>query len=158
VSLALVQAITCHLPAATIAIKWPNDIMLQDRKVAGVLAESSWDGHTLQVVVGLGLNVSTAPANVPGATWLEKVAERPIDRGDLLRTFVSQLDTLFEVSAEAIYLRWQSHLWRRGQRLHLVDGDLDDEVVVLGADADGSLHVRRGDGRELHTVTGELLA
>jgi BirA family transcriptional regulator, biotin operon repressor / biotin---[acetyl-CoA-carboxylase] ligase len=158
VSLALVQAITCHLPAVAVAIKWPNDVMLQDRKVAGVLAETTWDGHTLQAIVGLGLNVSAAPVDVPLATSLRIAANGAVERGDLLLTFVSQLDALFAVPSDAVYERWQSYLWRRGQRLHLLDGDVDDDVVVLGADADGALHVRGSDGHERLTLTGELLA
>ena len=153
----LLRAVACHLPAAAIAIKWPNDLMLDDEKVAGVLAETTWDGHALQVIVGLGMNVASAPPQVAGATCLQTAADRPIDRGDLLLTFLSQLDALFDAPSDAIYQRWQARLWRRGQRLRLLDRGVDDEVVVLGADLDGSLHVLGSDGRERTTVTGELL-
>jgi BirA family transcriptional regulator, biotin operon repressor / biotin---[acetyl-CoA-carboxylase] ligase len=158
VSLALLQAMACRLPAAAIAIKWPNDLMLDDKKVAGVLAETTWDSQTLQVIVGVGLNVSSAPPELSGATCLQTAADAPIDRGDLLLTFVSQLEALFAASSDAVYQRWQSRLWRRGQRLRLLDGGQQDDVVVLGANPDGSLHVRGSDGRERWTVTGELLA
>lgn len=158
-SLALLETIAVHVPDVAVAIKWPNDVMLQDRKVAGVLAETSWNGQEAQVVVGAGLNVSSAPPDVPGATCLRAATTADLDRGELLRTFVARLDALFDEPDAVVYERWESRLWGRGQRLRMLDsGDRDEEVVVLGARRDGSLHVRYADGREGFTTTGELLA
>jgi len=160
VSLALVHTIDRLIPQAAPAIKWPNDLMLlrDDGKVAGVLAETTWDGRELQVIVGVGLNVSAPPARVPGATCLQAAVDSPIDRGELLLTFVSQVETLFSRPDQLVHHEWQSRLWRRGQRLRLRDGGVEEDVVVLGANRDGSLHVRASDGSERTTATGELLA
>jgi BirA family biotin operon repressor/biotin-[acetyl-CoA-carboxylase] ligase len=157
-SLALIQAIERLLPESATAIKWPNDVMLEDRKVAGVLAETSWNGSELQVIVGLGLNVSAAPAEVPGAMCLQAAAEVPLDRGDLLLAFIEHLDDVSARPEDTVHHNWESRLWRRGQRLRLLDVDHEEEVVVLGANRDGSLRVRGCDGRERVTTTGELLA
>jgi BirA family biotin operon repressor/biotin-[acetyl-CoA-carboxylase] ligase len=157
-SLALVHTIDRLFPQAAPAIKWPNDVMLYDKKVAGVLAETTWDGRELQVVVGVGVNVSAPPADVPDSTCLQAAAEARIDRGDLLLTLVSRLEDLLSQPDDAVHDQWQSRLWRRGQRLRLLDRGLEDEVVVLGANRDGSLRVRTGDGAERTTTTGELLA
>ncbi|HEY2594527.1 MAG TPA: biotin--[acetyl-CoA-carboxylase] ligase [Chloroflexota bacterium] len=160
-SLALIGSIDHHVPGAAAAIKWPNDVMLRDLKVAGILAETSWDGRKLRVIVGVGMNVSEAPTDVPGATCLQaarSAGSTPLDRGDLLLTFVSQLNLLLAEPNEVVSANWDARLWRRGQRLHLLDGDRDEEVVVLGAQPDGSLRVRSADGRERITTTGELLA
>lgn len=57
--------------AAKVTCKWPNDLMVDDGKVGGILAESSVNGDRLEhVVLGVGVNVSAAPADVPGATSL----------------------------------------------------------------------------------------
>jgi BirA family biotin operon repressor/biotin-[acetyl-CoA-carboxylase] ligase len=157
-SLALIQTLDCLRPAVAPAIKWPNDVVLHDRKVAGVLAETSWNGRELQVIVGAGVNVTAAPGEVLDATCLETATGRRLDRGDLLLTFVSQLDVLLEQSEDAVYASWQSRLWRRGQRLRLLDGGREEEVVILGADRDGTLRVRAIDGSQRITTTGELLA
>src|SRR5919199_789004 len=118
------------------AIKWPNDLMLQSRKLAGILAETSWDGQHLVAVVGVGVNVNTRAADlasIPGpATSLCVECGHPVDRGELLGELVRGVE------------RWL---------------DLGDEqdVVVLGAHADGSLRVRMADGAERTTTTGELI-
>jgi BirA family biotin operon repressor/biotin-[acetyl-CoA-carboxylase] ligase len=160
-ALALIGSIEDHISGAQPAIKWPNDVMLHDAKVAGILAETSWDGRQLQVIVGIGLNVSAAPAEVPDATCLRTAqppGAAPLDRGNLLLTFVSQLDALFAEPDEVVSEKWNTRLWRRGQRLRMLDGDQEEEVVILGAQPDGALRVRGSDGRERVTTTGELLA
>jgi BirA family biotin operon repressor/biotin-[acetyl-CoA-carboxylase] ligase len=165
-SLALTAAIDRHVAGAATAIKWPNDVMLDNRKVAGILAETSWNGQQLDVLVGVGLNVSASPSDLPEATCLEAArlvaSAAPLDRGDVLLTFVSQLDTLFAAPEADLAAAWDARLWRRGQRLRLLDsahGEAQqEEVVVLGALPDGSLRVRSRDGRERITTTGELLA
>ena len=58
-SVALAEAIEAILPALQPQIKWPNDLMLDGRKVAGILAETSWDGRQLRAIVGVGVNVSS---------------------------------------------------------------------------------------------------
>lgn len=158
-ALSVVEAIEPLLtsPSASAAIKWPNDVMLGDQKVAGILAETSWDGQRLQAIVGVGLNVSGAP-EMANATTLAKHADGPVDRGDVLLRIVDRLDYWLLKPDDALHATWQEHLWRRGQRLHLVDLDREEDVIVLGVQPDGSLEVQRADGSHLITTTGELLA
>jgi BirA family biotin operon repressor/biotin-[acetyl-CoA-carboxylase] ligase len=66
-------------------VKWPNDLLLGDRKLAGILAESEGDA----VVVGLGVNVTSAP---PGAAAVNDQAGRAVDRGQLLEALLIDLD------------------------------------------------------------------
>lgn len=72
------------LAGVDIALKWPNDLLVGDSKLAGVLAEavaSTGRAEPDAVVVGVGVNVGWAP---PGAASLEEAAGRPIGRADLL--------------------------------------------------------------------------
>src|SRR5579859_664395 len=67
-SLALAEAIEHVLPALHPSIKWPNDVLLNDRKVAGVLAETTWDGEQLVAIVGVALtSAPTQPTWPPSA-------------------------------------------------------------------------------------------
>jgi BirA family biotin operon repressor/biotin-[acetyl-CoA-carboxylase] ligase len=68
-------------------LKWPNDLLVGDRKLAGILAETSGGG----VVVGMGLNVHGGP---PGAAWADQVAGRRLDRSELLVGWLTALDGL----------------------------------------------------------------
>lgn len=66
-------------------LKWPNDLLVGDAKVAGILAEASLGA----VVVGIGLNVTAAP---PGAVSVEAVAGRPVERDALVVALLADLD------------------------------------------------------------------
>ncbi len=81
--------------AAPAGLKWPNDLLMGERKVAGILAEvadpSSRVGGGPSVVVGIGLNVDAAPPDQPGATSLVAEAGRGIDRATVLVELLTRL-------------------------------------------------------------------
>ena len=160
-SVALVEAFQELLPTLAPAIKWPNDVLLDDRKVAGILAETTSDGQQLVAVVGIGVNVNSAASSLATvgspATSLRIAAGRPVDRGRLLVTFLRRMNTWYARPWPELHAAWQARLWGRGQRLRLLDLGREEEVVVLGAELDGSLRVRLADGSEHHTTTGELI-
>lgn len=134
--------------------------MLNQRKLAGVLAETSLDGSELIAIVGLGLNVNSSSsdlADLASATSLNIEAGRDVDRAALLRVLLNQLDHWLEQPHEAVQQAWAARLWGRGQRLRLVDLGREEEVVVLDVEPDGALLVRLRDGTLRHTTTGELL-
>jgi BirA family transcriptional regulator, biotin operon repressor / biotin---[acetyl-CoA-carboxylase] ligase len=160
-SVSLVDAIEEVLPGLRPAIKWPNDVVLNDRKVAGILAESTWDGQQLLAIVGVGVNVRTDAASLAAvgapAISLSLASGRDVDRGDLLLSLVRKMDTWLERPSADLHAAWHGRLWGRGQRLRLLDLGRDEEVVVLGAEPDGALRVRMADGTERRTTTGELI-
>jgi BirA family transcriptional regulator, biotin operon repressor / biotin---[acetyl-CoA-carboxylase] ligase len=160
-SVALAEAIEVLLPELSVTIKWPNDLVIADRKVAGVLAESTWDGERLTVIVGVGVNVLASERDMAAvgapATSLLIASNRTIRRDRLLLMYVAKLDRWLNRAEEDLLAAWQSRLWGKGQRVRLADIALDEEVVVLGATFDGALRVRRADGREITTTTGELI-
>jgi BirA family biotin operon repressor/biotin-[acetyl-CoA-carboxylase] ligase len=72
-------------------LKWPNDLVVDDAKLAGLLAESVVDGESLRaLVVGMGLNVTAVPAE--GATCLADHGAGPVERRDLLDAWLARLD------------------------------------------------------------------
>jgi BirA family transcriptional regulator, biotin operon repressor / biotin---[acetyl-CoA-carboxylase] ligase len=92
-----VSAAVGRLAELELRLKWPNDVLVGDRKVAGILAERA-DGAA---VVGMGLNVTTRTAElpVPAATSLALAGAACTDRDPLLRAVLRELD--------AQYRRWR---------------------------------------------------
>jgi BirA family transcriptional regulator, biotin operon repressor / biotin---[acetyl-CoA-carboxylase] ligase len=159
-SVAITDAVQQLAPMLRASIKWPNDVLIGGRKVAGILAESTWDGTRASVIVGVGVNVSAEPMDLEGlqaATSLRIESRQRISRGELLRAFLSQLDAWLQQPEAELRTTWQSRLWGRGQRLRLAEPEGEFEVIVLGAAPDGSLRVRLPDGTERTTATGELI-
>jgi BirA family transcriptional regulator, biotin operon repressor / biotin---[acetyl-CoA-carboxylase] ligase len=118
-------------------LKWPNDLMVGDRKLAGILAEAVGDA----VVVGVGCNVSSAPA---GAAWLEEGGpDKKVDRAELAAGLLAGLDRRLgrweEVADE--YARTCSTLGRR-VRIETAAGVVTGRAEAI--DPEGALVV---DGR-----------
>ncbi|MSX99958.1 MAG: biotin--[acetyl-CoA-carboxylase] ligase [Actinobacteria bacterium] len=92
------QEVISETSSATITLKWPNDILIGDKKVAGLLAQQIGDG----VIVGIGLNVSMSESElpVPTATSLALVGSNYLDRNLLLIDFLNRF--------ESIYSEWES--------------------------------------------------
>ena len=86
---AAAEAIEKHV-AARVAIKWPNDLFIGDRKIAGILMEVAGEQDEVDwVVMGIGLNVNTEFSELPvalrrTATSLKMVGGEAVDRSDVL--------------------------------------------------------------------------
>jgi BirA family biotin operon repressor/biotin-[acetyl-CoA-carboxylase] ligase len=95
-----VRAAAARHSAAPILVKWPNDVMAADRKLAGVLVESAVAGIRLGfVVIGIGINVTSHPTAGDlelAATSLAELGARDVERELLLTEVLSELDARLE--------------------------------------------------------------
>jgi BirA family biotin operon repressor/biotin-[acetyl-CoA-carboxylase] ligase len=146
------------------AIKWPNDVILDDKKVAGVLAEVSDDGREQTVVVGVGVNVNVDPADLaelPNATSLAIEAGVFVHRGELLALIVERLDSWLRNDRfrldDGLWRAWNGRLWGRDQVVRVQEGDEQLMATVVGGERDGTLTVQLTDGTVRRIVAGELL-
>ncbi len=148
------------------SIKWPNDLLVGKRKLAGILAEGVVSPATngLQaVVLGYGINVMAAaypPELAPIATSLESELGRGVDRAALcaesLVTLAARYQDLLDGRYDAILDAWRSRAF--GSRGAKVEWDTPAGVrtgVTEGIDAMGALLVRAGDAVE-RIVAGEV--
>ena len=152
------------LPAsAASSLKWPNDVLIGDRKVAGILVERVESRSGAAAVLGIGINVSTTPAElpVPAATSLAIELGTQPDRTDLLLDVLNGLDREYrgwldepggDLSLRASYARHCSTLGRRvrvelpgGERLEGTATDLDRSGRLVVATATGAVAVGAGD-------------
>lgn len=145
-------------------IKWPNDVVVDGLKVAGVLAEATDDGRDRTVIVGVGVNVNVAAADLadlPNAGSLMLAAGRPVHRGELLvmmlERFESWLKRPTRELQDGLWRAWNGCLWGRDQIVRLQDGAVQLTATVLGGEPDGTLLVRTEDGAIRRVVAGEIL-
>ncbi len=159
-SVSVCEAIEQLAPRLEPRIKWPNDVMLGERKVAGVLAEGTWVGSALRLIVGIGINVTSRAEDLAAtgsmATSL-RLAGAEVDRAELLVTVVERLTWWLAQPLDRLQSTWQHQLWGIGQQVRLAEGGCEVEVIVLGAADDGQLRVRDSDGTERLTLSGELV-
>lgn len=145
-------------------IKWPNDLLLGDRKVAGVLAERVSGTESAYQVIGIGLNVCYGAAHdalPPTATALDWELDRPLARGPLLAALLATLAPLLAEPAAAwearLYSAWLRRLWRHHQTVRLAQGEATVEGKVEGAARDGALLLRLPSGALQRVTVGDVL-
>jgi BirA family biotin operon repressor/biotin-[acetyl-CoA-carboxylase] ligase len=158
VGLAVAEAIEAVGSGVRVTIKWPNDLMLDDRKLGGILCEARWHGEELGwIVAGIGLNVSN-PIPVELAASATRLADRlpDISPEALESPVTARLRALDPASdrldpAELAALRERD--WLRGRRLLApvagrADGIAEDGVLLV-RDAGGTARGIRGGTVEL---------
>lgn len=142
--LALVEAIDVAVPAQSLMLKWPNDLMLLGRKLAGILLERSGD----RVAVGFGVNLASAPplADRQGASLGGQISPQAF--APLLAGNFTRLLELWRQSEPALLAKaWLARAYPVGTPL-AVHSSGDDMVSGRfdGIEPDGALRLRRGDG------------
>jgi len=114
---AAIQQLNLNHASQDIAIKWPNDLLWHDKKLAGILIEMTGEGNgSTDVIIGIGLNVNAiAEENTPiDKPWcaLRDIFGQDIDRNTLLAMLITQLDqhlqTFSEQGFEAYQKQWQA--------------------------------------------------
>jgi BirA family biotin operon repressor/biotin-[acetyl-CoA-carboxylase] ligase len=151
---AMAVADACEVLGLQPEIKWPNDVLLNGRKVAGVLVESRWSGDKLEAsVIGVGINVlaGSAPPDAVvtnPATSLEDGLSAKPDRVRVLRlTVEAMLRWLPELQGTAFLRAWEDRLAFRGRSIRLShDGVQDITGTLEGLEDDGSLRLQGGQG------------
>lgn len=155
--LALVTALQKY--GITAQVKWPNDVLINNRKIAGILVETVWMGTEAEsVVMGMGVNI--APESVPPpemlgfpATCVLSEAPNAIERFDLLHTILTELIAWRSKLASDEFLRvWGDALAFRNETVQVWAGEAEPIIgQVDGIEADGSLRLRL-DGNKLRVV------
>jgi BirA family biotin operon repressor/biotin-[acetyl-CoA-carboxylase] ligase len=143
-------------------LKWPNDVLVRGRKLAGVLVEAQSQGGRLEaVIVGIGVNLGgeLPPEVGPRATTLAAAAGREIHREGfvdaLLGRVESWIDRYIASGLPAVSAAWTERM-ARGLLVRATADRVALEGEVDGLDADGALLLRDAEGR-LHCVrSGEV--
>lgn len=163
VGLALLQVVR-DFGVSSAGLKWPNDVLVGERKLAGILLELSGDpADVCHVVIGIGLNVNMLAAEVGaiGQPWTSMRMElgRQLDRNELVCALNRQLSHYLDIQLRhgfaALQDEWQrSHLWQL-RPVALTAGGEPVEGVVLGVDQSGAVRMQV-EGVERVFSGGEL--
>ena len=163
-SLAVCDAIAEVAGLAT-AVKWPNDVLLEGRKVCGLLAELGTAGSWLEyVVVGIGLNVNLSfakddtPALMAPATSLKAASGHRVSRLSVLVAMLRHVEARYERLRGGVlpHDEWQARLATVGQTVQVTMPDHTLTGLATSVDADGALLVRRTDGRVERVLAGDV--
>jgi BirA family biotin operon repressor/biotin-[acetyl-CoA-carboxylase] ligase len=141
-------------------IKWPNDVLLDGKKVCGILPETEWNGDQLRsLIVGVGVNVTrnAIPTgdvlNFP-ATSIEEVLGDNVDQSKLFFSIVAQI--VKKKMRTDLIKESENRMAYKDQEVDLVINGNIQTATVIGLAADGGLRAQLVDGEQRVFYTGEI--
>jgi BirA family biotin operon repressor/biotin-[acetyl-CoA-carboxylase] ligase len=183
-SLAVVDAIA-RVCDAQAGIKWPNDVLIEERKVAGILIETSHDARgQMLAVIGIGINVNghieevthylagQAPF-VAQATTLETVCGHPVRRELLIASMLRSLEEVYlslqqettgvlsattarTLPSRLLREQWRDRLVTLGRAITVRQGNFTISGVAEDVDGNGELLLRNHAGELIHITWGSV--
>lgn len=162
--LAVARTLAPLLPEGALALKWPNDVLVNGRKLCGILTEATWTGDQLgPVILGIGLNVRVdfAGTELAGvATSLEAELGRPVDRHALLANLLGhmyrQAARIHEPALIDEWRRWLRTLGRRVTVYPQAEGAEPYSATAEDVDDTGALFVRLDTGEQRRIVAADV--
>jgi BirA family transcriptional regulator, biotin operon repressor / biotin---[acetyl-CoA-carboxylase] ligase len=147
-ALAVANAIESECELTT-ELKWPNDVLVNGRKVCGILTENAPQSGQPRTIVGIGINVNNSPdfevQHFGDATCLERELGQAVDRVQLAAALLEQINTWYGCLTERpneLFLSWRSRLRVIGRSLTVVDAVGSWTGQGIGVARDGALLVR----------------
>ncbi len=143
-------------------IKWPNDLLLQGKKLAGILSELGQAGERLYAVVGVGLNVNVDLAAHPElreqATSLCEVLGHPVPRVPLLQEALRRIEEGYDRlrAGHSPHDEWAANLDTLGREVRVTAAEGTFEGRAVGVDADGALCLALSDGTTRRFLVGDV--
>jgi BirA family transcriptional regulator, biotin operon repressor / biotin---[acetyl-CoA-carboxylase] ligase len=163
-ALAVAEAIDAFVPPSLIALKWPNDVLIDGQKCSGILLESWTSPNGLQVAIGIGINVLSQPANID--QQITCIADHALPTGNqceaatlfeyVLCSFHYWLALWREQGFEPIREAWLARAKGVGQSIvaRLPNETLEGEFVGLGPD--GALELQLPNGLVRQISAGDV--
>jgi len=143
-------------------IKWPNDVFIANKKIAGILTEMNSEVDKVNfVVIGIGLNVNNDKKSlIAQATSLKEQAGQPVNRiillQELLRGIESNYFLLEDKGAREIIDKWRNFSLTLGRRVKIYCQDKHIEGQAVDIDRDGALLVRKDSGLTQKVFSGDV--
>jgi len=163
-ALALAKTAKRLAPMARVECKWPNDVLMEGKKVSGILveAENSKDPAKPWAVIGIGINVETAPANVDfPAAALAEFAEEKINKYNVFDEFSKVIAEMLALWGRdgftPIRTQWLNLAWRRGKEVEVETGDAVVKGVFEGLTPAGAMLLRQSGGQCREIMSGTVL-
>ncbi len=139
-----------------VKIKWPNDIMVNDKKIAGILIESSISGNKFQyAIAGIGINVNQVQFKkyTPEATSFSLETEKLFTSDDLLTKLCRSLSRWYQMLNdkyfEFIRSSYLDVLYRKGEVSGYIMTNKKIKATIKGINEDGRLLLEKKDGEVL---------
>lgn len=134
-------------------IKWPNDLLTDNGKIAGILIENSLSANCVnQSVIGIGLNVNQTEFNDLQATSIKLETGMFFNVKEIAYMLVNELNVRFgqlkKGNFDALKQEYHKHLWGMNQEVVFLRNGVEEKGIILGTDEAGKLELQTRNGVE----------
>ncbi len=139
-------------------VKWPNDILVAERKVSGMLAEMEAESDRIKFInIGLGINVNNDPTPVEqNAISLRELLGRPISRKKLLAEFLDRFERRVDSRhLDNVLQEWKPYSNTIGRYVKIITHNEASEGTAVDVDDNGALILRLADGSKKKIIYGD---
>lgn len=146
--------------------KWPNDVLVNGKKICGILAEMNTGKEGINyAVLGIGVNANFAGNVLPeslkaAATSIQKETGKKVRLESLLKTLLEKLEMTYDTYLKEGYApiaeRWKGYASFLGRNVEITDGNERFKGLALAVDPEGALVLRLEDGTEKRVLTGDV--
>lgn len=142
-------------------IKWPNDVLINNKKVCGILIENEIRGGNVEFsVIGIGINVNLDFAGLPEiqpiATSLSTELGKNVSRLDITRQLLFEFEWLYLLPDDSVYRQWRDNMVTLGKKVTVRTKTETLEGIAEAVEQDGSLLLRKTDRRLERIVAGDV--
>jgi BirA family biotin operon repressor/biotin-[acetyl-CoA-carboxylase] ligase len=130
-------------------VKWPNDILVNERKISGMLTEMEAEADRIRFLnIGIGINVNNDPSrSVAQASSLGIILGRQISRRELLSRFLDEFESrMQQVDFDDIVSEWKKHTITLHRRVRIITNQETSEGIAEDVDDNGALILKLADG------------
>lgn len=152
-AVAVCEALEKLFPEENFGIKWPNDIILRGHKLCGILCESVCFGSSIDIVCGIGVNISQSAdffekANIPHGGSIEMLTGRKVpDREALAEDISERLYNFTRDGFDAVSEEYKAHCLTIGKRIRIIENGNEREAFAEGIAPNGFLICSDENGR-----------
>ena len=139
-------------------VKWPNDILINGKKVSGMLSEMETEAGAVTFVnIGMGINANNDPsAEEPKASSLSRILGRKISRKDLLSEFLDRFERrIHGIAHDDVIAEWKRYTMTLNRKVRIVTVNDELEGTAVDVDDSGALVLRQHDGSIRRVVYGD---
>jgi BirA family biotin operon repressor/biotin-[acetyl-CoA-carboxylase] ligase len=144
-------------------IKWPNDVLIKDKKVSGILIENEVRDRIVNyTIIGIGLNIYLDISEYPEistiATSLWQAKPQTISKPEIMATLLAELERLYLAAKKGapIHEEWRAHLDTLGKWVEIKCGDIIEQGIAVGVMANGNLLLRQANGNTTEILAGDV--
>lgn len=139
-------------------VKWPNDLLVNEKKITGMLSEMEADADLVSFVnIGMGINVNNDPASAePAADSLHRILGRNISRKELLAEFLDRFeDRMARLDYDTVVEEWKAYTLTLNRKVRIITTSDTHEGRAVDVAPDGALILEQADGTTRRVLYGD---